>query len=80
MLEDCLARKVHLRDALEQRGMTYDELVFSRNDPVQIRGGLYRRLSDFAAKENGIPVVSFFLVLAVWTWASKRRDLITLPS
>jgi DNA (cytosine-5)-methyltransferase 1 len=60
LLEDCLARKVHLREALEQRGMTYDDLVYSRNDPVQIRGGSYRRLSDFAATGNGIPIVSFF--------------------
>ncbi len=60
LLEDCLARKVHLRDALEQRGMTYDDLVYSRNAPVQIRGGSYRRLSDYAATANGIPIVSFF--------------------
>lgn len=60
LIEDCIARKVHLRDALAQRGMSYDDLVYTRNDPVQIRGGLYRRLADFAAKENDIPVVSFF--------------------
>lgn len=59
-LRNCILREETLSDALERKGMTYDDLEYRDSFRPPLKDSEYFTLDDFREKSNDIPVVSFF--------------------
>ena len=49
-----------LADVLRDGGLSYDDLIYERSRERRWDGGAPRKLSDFPALVQGVPIVSFF--------------------
>src|SRR5437879_4958794 len=60
ILKECIATGTNLDDALEAEGLTYNDLRYEFEEPMNYSPNQYKTLEDFSAYPHGIPVVSFF--------------------
>lgn len=60
LLKECMDNGIDLDDVLDAEDLTYDDLRYEFDEPMNCSSHPYRTLADFSAKPHGIPVVSFF--------------------
>ncbi len=60
LLESCNKSGQKLADALESKGLSYDDLSYRENPKIQSNFAEIRTLDDFRKPDNSVPVVSFF--------------------
>lgn len=60
LLRKCIRNGTDFENALQGAGLTYDDLRYEFDERLKDTSRLYRCLSDFQVKPNGIPAISFF--------------------
>ena len=60
MLDRCINGGLSLDSELAASGLSYDDLVYAKTEPLSADTDRYYDLDDFRQKERDLPVVSFF--------------------